>query len=135
SAPVDKMREHAVVSRCLFQARQHCAELGDRLVAGEPSTLDGDHDRHDAEPGTTNSDEIIVRIAGRLLAVACKAALRMCSFPEEAERLPLNQIEKFAIGFGERRGKGICTQISGRSSELIRAHGSPPKGNVTEITI
>ena len=69
----------------------------DGIFPPDPVPLDGDEDRHDAEPGGTNGHGVGL-ISGRLVAaVASEPANGMGKIPEVAKGLPLNKFQQRGV--------------------------------------
>src|SRR5579883_3008535 len=84
-AAVEEMRPGAVITGGAAEKIQHRVEPLERLLAGDPAALDGDHQRHEREPRAAGGDELAaLSLAGRT-AIGREAAHRVRGLPEEPE--------------------------------------------------
>src|SRR5271170_132912 len=92
-ATIQVMGKKAVIARRAVEPVHDEAEAFKPRLPGDPTAIDGDDDRHDAEAGAANADAIS-RSAGGSHAIERKAADRMRAIPKKANRLPLREIEQ-----------------------------------------
>jgi hypothetical protein len=101
-----EVRKDAVKALGALQKADNSVQALEHLRARYESALGPRQHGHDAEAGAAAGHRLAVIIAGdRIAALARHAARRMREVPEVAKRLPLHQVEQFAVGERGRAGR------------------------------